>query len=50
VPATIALYLRGRQEVYNVELAFVSFVAMLPGVGLYVLLTWRKAQRLGMVW
>jgi hypothetical protein len=50
VPATIAMYLRGRQEVYNVELALVSCVAMLPGVGLYVLLTWRKAQRLGMVW
>ncbi len=50
VPAAISLYLRGRQEVYNVELALVACVAMLPGVGLYVLLTWRKAQRLGMVW
>jgi hypothetical protein len=50
VPTCIAVYLQGRTEVFRAEILIVSLVALLPGIGLYVLLTWRKAQRLGMAW
>lgn len=50
VPPCIEWYLRGRTEVYRVELVLVSLVALLPGILLYIILTWRKARRLGMEW
>lgn len=50
VPLAIATYLQGREEVYRVELVFVTMLAALPGAALYVGLTWMKAKRLGWQW
>jgi hypothetical protein len=50
VPFCVANYLQGRTEVYRGEIAAVSVLALAPGIALYVFLTWRKAQRLGMEW
>jgi hypothetical protein len=50
VPACVAQYLEGRTEVFRAEVLVVTLLALAPGVGLYIWLTWRKAKRLGMVW
>ena len=50
VPICLAVYLQGRTEVFRAEILLVSLLALSPGIGLYVYLTWRKAQRLGMEW
>ncbi|MCA9058723.1 MAG: hypothetical protein KDA85_09495 [Planctomycetaceae bacterium] len=50
VPLVMSLYLRGRTEVFRAEILVVALIALSPGIGLYVLLTWRKAKRLGMEW
>ena len=50
VPLTLAMYLRGRTEIFRAEILVVSLIAMAPVVALYIFLTWRKAKRLGMDW
>ncbi len=40
----------GIRTKHRIEIFLVSLVAMLPGIGLYVWLTWRKARRRGMMW
>lgn len=49
-PLCVAFYLAGRVEVFRFEIVLVALIGALPGAALYVWLTWRKAQRLGMVW
>jgi hypothetical protein len=50
VPWAVSSYLQGRTEVFRAELFVVALIALSPGIALYVFLTWRKAQRLGMAW
>jgi len=50
VPLVVSAYLSGRTEVFRAEILVVTLVSLVPGVGLYIFLTWRKAQSMGMVW
>ncbi|MGE3777187.1 MAG: hypothetical protein AB7F89_08390 [Pirellulaceae bacterium] len=50
VPFVVGLYLRGRSEVFRAEIVVVALLALAPGVALYVLLTSRKARRMGIPW
>jgi hypothetical protein len=49
-PLCVAAYLAGRTEVFRFEIVLATIASALPGAALYVWLTWRKAQRQGMVW